>query len=93
MSILEGMAAGLPCVFTKGCNFPEAEEAQVAIIVNSEVGEISSALLHCLKNLSEVQKMGARGRQFIFDNYSWQGVADRMLKMYQSILISKASQA
>lgn len=34
LSVLEGMAAKLPCIITTGCNFPEAAAAQAALVVD-----------------------------------------------------------
>jgi glycosyltransferase involved in cell wall biosynthesis len=41
MSVLEGMAAGLPCVITTGCNFPEAAAANVAHVVAIDAAAIA----------------------------------------------------
>jgi len=84
MSILEGMASGLPCVFTDACNFPEA--ANVAKIVPVDSQQIANALSWCLANPGEAQALGGQARQFIFENYTWEKIAARMIKVYQSIL-------
>ena len=34
MSVLEGMASGLPCVITTGCNFPEASEVSEIVDID-----------------------------------------------------------
>lgn len=86
MSILEGMASGLPCVITSGCNFPEAAAAQVAHVVSIDSDDIANALLSCLRDPSAAQSMGNRARQFIFENYTWDKVAENLLQVYQTIL-------
>lgn len=87
MSILEGMASSLPCIFTKGCNFPEAALAQAAYEVEINADAISNALLHCLKNPREAQQMGDSARDFVFERYSWASIAERLDETYQRILL------
>jgi glycosyltransferase involved in cell wall biosynthesis len=86
MSVLEGMAAGLPCVITTGCNFPEAGEAEVAIIVNIDVGSIAKAIIQLLEDDQQAQNMGYRARQFILDNYTWDKIALKMVSVYENII-------
>ena len=86
MSVLEGMASGLPCIITKGCNFPEAAEAKVAHVVNIDTKSITNALINCLQNPQQAQAMGMQARQFIFDNYTWDIAAQKLVKVYQQIL-------
>ena len=86
LSILEGMAAGLPCVFTTGCNFPEAEIAQVAHVVDVDSQKIAAALTECLQNPQQTKMMGDRARQFIFEHYTWEQIARRLIQIYTGIL-------
>ncbi|MEP0911403.1 glycosyltransferase [Leptolyngbya sp. GB1-A1] len=92
MSVLEGMASGLPCVITTGCNFPEAAQAQAAQVVKIDAHAIASALIHCLQNPEEAKAMGDRARQFIFENYTWDSIAANLIQVYQTI-INSSSQA
>lgn len=88
MSVLEGMAAGLPCVITTGCNFPEAAAAGVVYGVNSEPESIAHALIRCLANPSEAKVFGDRARQFIFEYYTWETIAQNLIQVYQTVLES-----
>lgn len=85
MSILEGMASGLPSVITKNCNFPEAAQAQVAHVVEPKVTDLSQALIQCLSRPLEAQKMGDRARDFILEHYTWDQVATKLIKVYTEI--------
>ena len=84
MSVLEGMASGLPCVITTGCNFPEA--ANVAKIVPVGQQQIAEALNWCLANPGEACAMGQKARQFIFEKYTWDKTARQMITVYRWIL-------
>jgi glycosyltransferase involved in cell wall biosynthesis len=92
MSILEGMASGLPCIFTTACNFPEAQEAQVAKVVEVNQEEITEALLWCLSNEEEAKEMGQKARQFILENYTWNKITIKLIEVYGSIIENHSKQ-
>ncbi len=85
MSVLEGMATGLPCVITTGCNFPEAGTAKAASIVDIDADKIADALIQLLQEPIAAQEMGDRAREFILDNYTWDRIAAKMVAVYQDI--------
>lgn len=86
MSILEGMASGLPCIFTTGCNFPEAQEAKVAHVVDINSESIEKALLDCLQNPTAAKQMGLKAKEFILENYTWDEIAKKLIQVYEEIL-------
>lgn len=86
MSVLEGMASGLPCVITTGCNFPEAASAQVAHVVDPIADQIGDALSRCLQDPEAAKAMGQRARQFIFDHYTWDKIARDLIQVYGAII-------
>lgn len=86
MSILEGMASGLPCIFTTGCNFPEAETAHAAKIVGISAEEIEDALLYYLRNPDQAKELGNRARGYILGEYTWDSIATKMVKLYRTVL-------
>lgn len=88
LSILEGMAAGLPCVITQNCNFPEARTAEAACVVETDASAIAEGLLECLANPHGAKQMGDRARQLIFDRYTWDRVARQMRAAYERIIDS-----
>ncbi|MBD2772379.1 glycosyltransferase [Iningainema tapete] len=86
ISVLEGMAAGLPCVMTVACNFPEAALAQAARVVNIDANEIANALIQYLTNPQQALEIGNRARQFIFNHYTWEQIATKMIEVYTKII-------
>ena len=86
MSVLEGMASGLPCVITAGCNFPEAAAAQAAYVVDINSESIAQALIQCLANPQAAKEMGERARQLILSDYTWDSIAKKMIAVYDAIL-------
>lgn len=87
ISVLEGMASGLPCIITTGCNFPEAAENQAALIIDIDVQQLTGALLNLLENPEKAKQMGQQARQFILENYTWEKVALNLKNTYQDMLV------
>jgi glycosyltransferase involved in cell wall biosynthesis len=85
MSVLEGMASGLPCILTKGCNFQEAELAQAAYVVNIEASSIATALINCLRNPQQARSLGKTAQTFVFQNYTWDSIAEKLIQVYAHI--------
>jgi len=83
MSILEGMAAGLPCIITTSCNFPEAAKARAARVVPPAKEALSTALIELLQSPEEAKKMGERANSLIAENYTWQKVSYRLMEEYK----------
>ncbi|NEP01926.1 MAG: glycosyltransferase [Symploca sp. SIO2E9] len=86
MSVLEGMASGLACVITTGCNFPEAATAQAAHVVEINSEEIAAALTQILKHPQQAKEIGNRARQFILEQYTWDRIASNLIEVYTAIL-------
>lgn len=86
MSVLEGMASGLPCVITTGCNFPEAAKAEAAFVVNIDADEIASILIQCLKSPQQAKEIGDRARKLILEKYTWDRIASNLIEVYTAIL-------
>ena len=86
MSVLEGMASGLPCVITTGCNFPEAAKANAAKVVDIQADAIAQALIEFLSDPLAAKVIGDRARQFVLDHYTWDRVAAQLIEVYTDIL-------
>lgn len=90
MSVLEAMASGLPCVITTGCNFPEAATANAARVVNINAMEIADAIITYLEDPLSAAVVGEWARKFIFEHYTWDKVATKMIRVYEAILAHKS---
>ncbi|HTL88172.1 MAG TPA: glycosyltransferase, partial [Leptolyngbya sp.] len=91
LSVLEGMASGLPCVFTTGCNFPEAAIANAAEVVEVDAIAISKAMQRQLADREAAIALGQRAQQFIFQHYTWDQIAAQLVQSYRNILDSSMS--
>lgn len=86
LSVLEGMGAGLPCIITTGCNFPEASTAKAAWVVEPNAQAITDALIECLTQPQASQQTAERGRQLILQRYTWESITENLLQAYRSLL-------
>ena len=86
ISVLEGMASGLPCILSTGCNFPEAGVEGAARIVNLDAEEIARALIECLKNPQQAKEMGDRARNLILERYTWNQISANLINVYGAII-------
>lgn len=86
MSILEGMASGLPAVITTGCNFPEAATAEAAYVVDISAQAIGDALIQCLKNEFLAKALGSRAKKFILQGYTWEQSAKQLNDLYSTVI-------
>lgn len=83
MSVLEGMAAGLPCIITTECNFPEA--ADVAYIVDVDSDAVADAMRQCLSDPQKARAMGEQARDFILENYTWDHASQKLIQVYDRL--------
>jgi glycosyltransferase involved in cell wall biosynthesis len=88
IALLEAAASAKPVVAFKVGGVEEA-------VLNGESGllvergnhrKLGEAILKLLSNQSLREKMGARGREFVLNNYTWDICAERMLRIYREAL-------
>jgi glycosyltransferase involved in cell wall biosynthesis len=88
--LLEAQASGKPVVaFDVGGIDEAVRNGETGLLVkrgNSE--ELAEALLSLLADKTWRQKMGANGRGFVSENFTWDISAQKMLKVYHEALAS-----
>lgn len=86
--LLEAQASGKPVVaFDIGGVKETVQNGETGLLVKQEESDaLADALIKLLndKNLREI--MGANGRKFIVENYTWDICAQKMLKVYREVL-------
>jgi glycosyltransferase involved in cell wall biosynthesis len=86
VALLEAMAAGLPLVITKSCNFPEAESCGAGFIAEPHADSLGEALERMLKTPQDRRReMGRAGAALVADRYCWDSSAAEMLEVYRWI--------
>lgn len=83
-SVLEAMAAGMLCLITPGCNFPEALENEMVIKIFPEENSILSAF-NALPEISENQRLNKvkEAADWLKKSYLW----SRISKMQWALFV------
>jgi glycosyltransferase involved in cell wall biosynthesis len=90
--LLEAQAAANPVVaFDVGGVNEAVRGGETGLLVNrGDSGELADAVLKLLSDESLREKMGASGRRFVVDNFTWDICAERMLQVYREALTGNA---
>jgi glycosyltransferase involved in cell wall biosynthesis len=82
--LLEAQAAAKPVVaFDVGGVNEAVRNGETGLLVErGRNGELADALLRLLSDRALRQKMGANGRKFVAENFTWDICAQKMLKIY-----------
>lgn len=87
IAALEAIAAGVPVILTRQCNFPEAASAECGWVIEPDVKQLQGALEDCLRTTAiEKTRMGERGRTLAANRYSWPAIGSQMGEVYKWVL-------
>lgn len=89
MAILEAMICKLPVIITHQCNFSEVAEVEAGIVIESDTKSLAQALSRLLNAPHLCKEMGENGRKLVLKNFTWDKIADKMIKVYEEILNRK----
>jgi glycosyltransferase involved in cell wall biosynthesis len=91
ITIVEGLAAELPVIATKGTPWAELEERKCGWWIDIGVEPLANALKDAvLLSPDELQSMGKRGRKLVEEKYSWDAVFKTIVKGYKEVLDVRA---
>jgi len=86
IAVAEAMATGLPVVITPGVQIaPEVKTFQTGLVVEGEVELFTEAIAKLLDSPALRYQLGANGRQFVNQYYSWEAIAKNLASVYFSI--------
>ncbi len=86
MAIAEAMAAGLPVVITRECNFGEVEEVEAgAVIAHGDMPAFVGAVAKLLENPTARFISGRNGQRLVRSRFSWEAAAERLEQLYRAV--------
>ncbi len=84
VSVLEAMGTGLPVIVTEQCNLPEVKQLGAGWLIQSNTASLTSSLQEMLTNSPILNRaIGARGRSFVAERYTWSTVGNQMAELYR----------
>ncbi|MDH6072983.1 glycosyltransferase [Umezakia ovalisporum] len=87
VAVLEALAAGIPALVTPGVALADIiKQQQLGYVTELNVNAIASAIKGILTHPEKMREMGDAAREFIFNNYTWDSVAAKMVGIYKDIL-------
>ena len=86
MAVLEALAAGLPVVISKHCNFPEVSEHDAGFVVELNDTAVTEAIDTLLSDDQLRSRMGRNGQDLVRKKYTWTGVAASMAGFYRKLI-------
>ena len=75
IAVIEALSAGVPCVLTRTCNFPEVEEAGAGYVVDSDAASIALALQKVVDDRAGWPGMSEAGRRLVLERFTWPVIA------------------
>lgn len=87
IAITEALAAGLPCVCSEECRFPEIGEFDIGAVTRLDAESLAKGLVEVLSR-NDRERIGARGRELVKSAYTWPLVARRSIEIYTNYLPS-----
>ncbi len=87
-SLLEAMAAGLPCIATNvpGCREAVRNGDNGLLVPAKDVSALANAIEHLLLNPDIARRMGARGRERLEQEFSAGHVNENTLALYREMM-------
>jgi glycosyltransferase involved in cell wall biosynthesis len=80
ISLLEGMAFGLPCIAADRCAMPEIVQHRKSglIVAAEDVASLADAMLELALSPNDAAEMGRLGRSRVEADYTWDAVARKI---------------
>jgi len=86
-AIQDALAMGVPVVITKTCDYPEVEEYNAGIIVDSTIDSVYEGLEKIL-NKSNLKQLSNNARRLIQEKF----LVEKLIKKYEEMYISAINQ-
>lgn len=86
LALLEAMLVGKPIIATsKSGSLVPLENNENCLMVKPTEDEIFNAVIELINNRKLVQKISENAKKTVFDNYTWEIIGKKFMKLYDSI--------
>jgi glycosyltransferase involved in cell wall biosynthesis len=86
IAVAEAMVAGTPVVISDQVHiWQEVRDAEAGWIASCEVDELTQRLGEALSDGEECRRRGLNARKYALENYSWEAIAQQMIRAYRQI--------
>jgi glycosyltransferase involved in cell wall biosynthesis len=84
---IEAMAAGTPVVATRSGAIPEivSDQRTGFLVAKNDPRALAGSILKLLRDQELRQKMGRAARDWVYENFTWDIVAERMYRRYADL--------
>jgi glycosyltransferase involved in cell wall biosynthesis len=88
LSVLEAMASGTPVIASRLDALPEVvHDGETGFLVTpGDVGELRDRISQLLADRALAARMGRRGREVVFEQFTWDACARRCLAAYEELV-------
>jgi glycosyltransferase involved in cell wall biosynthesis len=91
MTVLEAWSYAKPVLMTAECNLPEGFDANAALRIGSNAGEVAAGLKQLIEmSDNDRSAMGRRGRSLVATKFSWPRIGQQMRAVYDWMLTGGA---
>ncbi len=91
VAVIEALAAGLPVVISRQCNFPEVSEHNAGFVVEPDDMAVTEAISTLLSDDQLRARMGQNGRNLVREKYTWNAVAASMAGLYRKLVARRST--
>lgn len=85
MAILEAMACGIPAIFTKQCNFPEAGRSKAALVIDASEIQLMQAINLLLESFELRFRIGNNAKKLIEQDFSLDAISAKLISLYHKV--------
>lgn len=86
ISLLEAMAAGLPCIASDvGGIRPQTEDAKLMLLPPGNAQALSDAIIKLYEDRMLGRKLGDEARTYVARRFSWDSIVERIAQVYEEI--------
>jgi glycosyltransferase involved in cell wall biosynthesis len=87
VAVLEALAAGLPVIVSRPCNFPEVASANAGLEIQPTQDELAAALRQMMGAGAEARvALGQNGVALVNAKYTWSRIGHQMADVYDWII-------